>query len=102
VLVCVPHFQSKLKQSHLKAVKWIFRYLKHTPDLTLWYLRGCNFDLVGHADANYVDFLVVRKSTLGMAYFLGSFLVSWATKKQHYVAMSTAEVEYVAAVSCCG
>jgi len=30
-----PHFQSKPKESHLKAIKQIFRYLKHTPDLTL-------------------------------------------------------------------
>ena len=37
--------QSKPKETHLKAVKWILRYLKHTPDLALWYLRGCNFDL---------------------------------------------------------
>ena len=36
-----------------------------------------------------------------MAHFLGSCLVSWATKKQHSVAMSTAEAEYVAAASCC-
>ena len=36
-----------------------------------------------------------------MAHFLGPCLVSWATKKQHSVAMSTAEAEYVAAVFCC-
>jgi len=40
-------FQSKPKESHLKAIKPIFRYLKHTPDLALWYPRGCKFDLVG-------------------------------------------------------
>ena len=36
-----------------------------------------------------------------MAPFLGPCLVSWATKKQHSVAMSTAESKYVAAASCC-
>ena len=46
-------------------------------------------------------FLVDRKSTSGMAHFVGPCLVSWATKKQHSVAMSTAEAEYVAAASCC-
>ena len=69
-------FQSKPKESHLKAVKQIFRYLKHTPDLALWYPRGCNFDLVGYADADYAGFLVDRKGTSGMAYFLGPCLVS--------------------------
>ena len=98
-------FQSNPKESHLKAVKRILRYLKHTPDLSLWYPKRCNFDLVGYADADYAGFLVDRKSTSGMAHFLGLCLVSWATKKQHSVAMSTAEAEYVAAhvvLSCCG
>jgi len=63
-------FQFKPKESHLKAVKWIFRYLKHTPDLALWHPRGCHFDLVEYADADYACFLVDRKSTSGMALFL--------------------------------
>ena len=55
-------FQSKPKESHLKAVKRIFRYLKHIPDLALRYPRGCNFNLVGYADAEYAGFLVDRKA----------------------------------------
>ena len=51
-------FQSKPKESHLKAVKRIFRYLNYTPDLALWYPRGCNFDLVRYVDADYTGFLV--------------------------------------------
>jgi len=94
-------FQSKPKESHLKAVKRIFRYLKYTPDLALWYPRGCNFNLVGCADADYAGFLVDRKSISSMAHFLGPYLVSWAIKKQHSVVMSTAEAEYVAPASCC-
>jgi len=101
VLVCVLVFQSKHKETHLTAVKRILRYLKHTPDLALGYPKGCNFDLIVYADADYVGFLVDRKSTLGMAHFLGPYLVSWATKKQHSVAMSTVEAKYVAAASCC-
>ena len=69
-------FQSKPKETHLKAVKWIFRYLKHTPDFILWYPKGCNFGLVGYADVDYAGFLVDRKSTSGVAYFLEPCLVS--------------------------
>jgi len=36
-----------------------------------------------------------------MAHFLGPCLTSWATKKQHFTAMSTVEAEYIAAASCC-
>ncbi|XP_019244462.1 PREDICTED: uncharacterized protein LOC109224331, partial [Nicotiana attenuata] len=94
-------FQANPKESHLTAIKRILRYLKGTTELCLWYPKGSNFDLVGYADANYAGFLVDRKSTSGMAHFLGSCLVSWATKKQNSVALSTAEAEYVAAASCC-
>jgi len=95
------HFQSKPNETHLKAVRRILRYLKHIPNLALWYPKGCNFDLVGYADVDYASFMVDRKSILGITHFLGPCLVSWATKKQQSVAVSTAEVEYVVAASCC-
>ncbi|XP_070010664.1 secreted RxLR effector protein 161-like [Nicotiana sylvestris] len=94
-------FQANPKESHLTVVKRILRYLKGTTHLCLWYPKGSNFDLVGYADSNFAGFLVDRKSTSGMPHFLGSCLVSWATKKQNSVALSTTEVEYVAATSCC-
>ena len=93
-------FQSNPKETHLKAVKRILRYLKYTSDLALWYPRGCNFDLIGYADADYAGSLANRKRTSNMAHFLGPCLVSWAIKKRYSVTMSTAEAEYVAAASC--
>ena len=72
-----------------------------TSDLALWYPGGCNIDLIGYANADHAGSLVDRKSTSGMAHFLKPCLVSWATKKQHSIAMSTAEAEYVVATSCC-
>ncbi|XP_070055504.1 secreted RxLR effector protein 161-like [Nicotiana tomentosiformis] len=59
-------FQSNPKKSHLKAAKRILRYLKGTPDLVLYYPSGDNFDLVGYDDANYMGYLMDRKSTSGM------------------------------------
>jgi len=69
-------FQSNPKEIHLTAIKRILRYLKHTPDLALWYPTGCNFDFIEYADADYAGFLVDRKSTSAMAHFLGPCLVS--------------------------
>ncbi|XP_070020291.1 secreted RxLR effector protein 161-like [Nicotiana sylvestris] len=92
-------FQSNPKESHLMAVKRILRYLKGTQDLVLYYPSGDNFNLIGYAD--YAGYLMGRKNTSGMAHFLGSCLISWGTRKQNSVALSTAEAEYVVAASCC-
>ncbi|XP_070054871.1 secreted RxLR effector protein 161-like [Nicotiana tomentosiformis] len=84
-------FQENPKESHLKVVKRILRYLKGKIDICQWYPKGSNFDLVGYSDADYAGFLVDKKSTSGMAYFPDSCLVSWATKKQNSMALSTIE-----------
>ena len=81
-------------------MKRILRYLKRTDDLSLFYLKSDVYDWNGYSDANYAGDLVNRKSTLGMVQFLGSCLVSWCSKKQNTVALSTTEVEYVAAAAC--
>jgi len=94
-------FQTNPKESHLQAVKRILRYLKGTTDLGLWYPKGSNFELIGYADADYAGYLADRKSTTCMANFFGSCLISWGSKKQNSVALSTAEAEYVATASCC-
>ncbi|XP_070034818.1 secreted RxLR effector protein 161-like [Nicotiana tomentosiformis] len=94
-------FQSNPKESHLKAAKRILRYLKGTQDLVLYYPSGDNFDLIGYTGADYVGYLVDRKSTSGMAHFLGSCLISWGTRKQNSVALSTTEVEYGSCLLLC-
>ena len=94
-------FQSNPKESHLKAVKRILRYLNGTDDLCLWYPKGSSMNLIGYTDADFAGFIVDRKSTSGMAHFLGSCLISWGSKKQNSVALSTAKSEYIAAALCC-
>ena len=94
-------FQACPCDSHLKAAKWILRYLKKTGDLVLFYPAGDTFDLVGFVDVDFDGYQVDRKSTSGMIHFLGSSLISWGTKKQNSVALSIVEAEYVAVVACC-
>jgi hypothetical protein len=94
-------FQSNPRESHVKVIKRIFRYLKSSDNLCLWYPKLCDFTLVGYTDADYAGFLVDRKSTSGMAQFLGPCLVSWGTRKQNSISLSTTEAEYIAAASCC-
>ena len=100
--VCLcARFQSQPKESHLNAVKRIFKYLKGTSDLGLFYPSSSSFDLIGFSDADYAGSQVDRKSTSGACEFLGDCLVAWHSKKQTSVALSTAEGEYIAAGSCC-
>jgi hypothetical protein len=98
---CCARFQANPKESHVTAVKRIFRYLIGTSNLYLWYPLESNLDLMGYTDADYAGCLSDRKSTSGMAIYLGPCLVTWASKKQHTVALSTAESEYIAAALTC-
>jgi len=100
--VCMcARFQANPKDCHLVAVKRILRYLVHTQNLGLWYPKGSFFDLLGYSDSDYAGCKVDRKSTTGTCQFLGRSLVSWSSKKQNCVALSTAEAEYIAAGACC-
>ena len=100
--VCLcARFQSSPKESHLIAVKRILRYLRGSPNLGLWFPRNISFDLIGFSDADYAGSKIDRKSTSGTCQFLGPCLVSWSSRKQNSVAISTTEAEYVAAGSCC-
>ena len=58
-------------------------------------------NLVSYSDAEFAGCKVKRKSTSGTCHFLGSSLVSWISKKQNSFALSTTEVEYIVADSCC-
>jgi hypothetical protein len=100
--VCMcARFQANPKECHLMDIKKIFRYLGHTPNLGLLYPKGSTFDLLGYSDTDYAGCKVDRKSTSGTFYFFGRSLVSWSSKKQNSVALSTAEAEYVAIGACC-
>ena len=80
--VCLcARFQSNPKESHLKAVKRIIRYLLHTPRFGLWYPSNDNFELKGFSDADYAGNLVDRKSTSGACFMLGHSLVAWSSRK---------------------
>ena len=92
-------FQANPKESHLIAMKRIFRYLKGTPNLGIWYPKGTGFDLVGYTDSDFAGCRIDRKSTSRSCQFLGRRSVSWYSKKQHSVSTSTAEAEYIAAGS---
>ena len=94
-------YQSCPKESHLFTVKRIFRYLKDTLSLGLWYPNDSSFILHAYSDADFGGCKLDKKSTSGTCQFFGNMLISWFSKKQHSVTLSTTEAEYVAVGSCC-
>jgi hypothetical protein len=74
---------------------------KQTPNLGLWYPKDAQFILIGYPDSDYAGCKIDRKSSSSTCQLLGISLVSWSSKKQNYIALSTTEVEYVFAGSCC-
>nr|GEY02915.1 copia protein [Tanacetum cinerariifolium] len=95
-------YQAKPAEKHLTAVKRIFRYLKDTIHMGLWYPKDIGFELTAFLDSDHTACLDSRKSTSGGIQLLGGDkLVSWSSKKQDCPSMSSAEAEYVYLSACC-
>ncbi|GJR61089.1 hypothetical protein Tco_1503251 [Tanacetum coccineum] len=100
--VCLcARFQEDPKTSHLEVVKRIFRYIKGTTHLRLWYPKGSDIETIVYADSDHAGDYVDRKSTSGVCTFMGCCLTSWFLKKQTALAISTTEAEYVSARKAC-
>ncbi|KAG7585659.1 Ribonuclease H-like superfamily [Arabidopsis thaliana x Arabidopsis arenosa] len=79
---------------HWNMVTRILKYLKGAPGQGIW--MGCNknTELVGYCDADYAGDTKDRRSTTGYCTFIGGNLVTWRSKKQKVVSLSSAEAEY--------
>nr|GEV62405.1 retrovirus-related Pol polyprotein from transposon TNT 1-94 [Tanacetum cinerariifolium] len=100
--VCLcARFQEAPKTSHLEAVNRIFRYIKGTMHLGLWYPKGAGIETVVYTDSDHARDYVDRKSTIGICTFVGCCLTSWFSKKQTALVISTTEAEYVSAERAC-
>ena len=86
------------KRVHWTVAKHILRYLAGTVDYGLDYTRFDGVGLVGFTDSNWAGSVSNRKSTSGCCFNLGSAVVSWFSKKQNSVSLSSAEAEYMASI----
>jgi hypothetical protein len=97
----VAQFQAAPKESHVLEVKRIFRYLKGTEEFGLWYPKGKDLSLISYTDADWAGCIDGQQSTSGAVFYLGECLLSWLSKKQSSVSLSTIKAEYIATTSCC-
>nr|GEV22664.1 hypothetical protein [Tanacetum cinerariifolium] len=93
--------KAKPTKKHLQTVKRIFRYLKGTINMGLWYSKDIDMSLTAYADADHAGCQDTRRSTSGSAQFLGDKLVSWSSKKQKSTVISSTEAKYIALSGCC-
>nr|GEZ67013.1 retrovirus-related Pol polyprotein from transposon TNT 1-94 [Tanacetum cinerariifolium] len=98
--VCLcARFQEALKTFHFEAVMRIFRYIKGTTHLGLWYPNGTGIEV--YADSDHVGDYVNQKSTSGIRTLVGCCLTSWFSKKQTALAISVTKAEYISAEKAC-
>ncbi|GJX69566.1 hypothetical protein Tco_0305293 [Tanacetum coccineum] len=100
--VCLcARFQENPKTTHLEAVKRIFRYIRGTINLGLWYPKGIRIETIVYADSDHAGDYVDHKSASGVYSFMGCCLTSWFAKKQMTLSISTTKAEYVSAGKAC-
>lgn len=90
----VSRYAARPTQQHRSAVQRIFRYLRKTINYVLVF-RGELAALAGYTDSDWAGDLDTRRSTSGYLFSVGSAVVSWSSKLQPTVALSTCEAEYI-------
>lgn len=76
------------------------RYLKGATKFGIFYKKGENTKIIAYTDSDFVGDIDDRKSTSGFVFSLGTGAVSWSSKKQPVVTLSTTEAEYIVVASC--
>ena len=95
----VSQFMKNPSKDHWVGIKRIFRYIKGTLGFGLRFNHSNSFELYGYCDADWAGCVETRKSTSGHIFRVGDCTISWRSKKQPIVTLSSTEAEYV---SLCG
>jgi len=90
----VSQFMHCPSEEHMNAVVRILCYLKSTPTRGLLFSKNDHLEDEGYTDADWVGSIFDRKSMSGYFMFIGGNLVTWRSKKQKVVALSSAEAEF--------
>jgi len=100
-ITSLARFAENPAKVHWIALKRVLRYLKRTINYKLRFSRNENSGLLGFCDADWAGDAISRRSTTGYVFTLQGGAVSWASKKQTTVALSSTEAEYIAVAAAC-
>lgn len=95
-MLYVAKFCNRPTAQHWKAIKQILRYLAGTINVGLVFRKIESQECIGYSNADWAGDLDDRKSTSDLFFQIRGTSVSWRSKKQPCVALSTAEAEYIA------
>ncbi|XP_019433125.1 PREDICTED: uncharacterized protein LOC109340021 [Lupinus angustifolius] len=99
VVCLISRYMERATELHLRIAKRVLRYLKGTTDFGIFYKKNGSLVLTGFTNSDYARDLDDRQSTSGQVFIIGSTAVSWASKKQQVVTLSTIEAEFIAAAT---
>ncbi len=98
----VSQFMQTPQKPHLDALRHILRYIKHTLQCGIFYEAKTQLQVHGYTNVDWVGNVSNKRLIGGFMFSFGSGVVSWSSKKQPTVALSSTEAKYkgVAIVAC--
>ena len=84
---------------HWNCVKRVLRYIKNTSEHGIWFNLNKDLEPLGFVDSDYAGDVTTRKSTSGYVFIMAGGAVSWCSRQQEVVALSSTEAEYISLCS---
>ncbi|KAG8650754.1 secreted RxLR effector protein 161-like [Manihot esculenta] len=95
----VSRYMSQPSKAYFTAAKRILHYIKETKSYGIFYKSEEASNLISYIDSYWTESIDDKKSTSGYAFFLGIKIISWSSRKQKTMALSSVGAEYIATTS---